>query len=248
MDKYSQNFEKNFNKISARLDEANLTAESIMANFLFPKEEQVWPAGTYGLLRPDTGCPEDLAFYEGDTGYFKFHTESSSLLPDNGHSKNTHLSRPIVSSYSVNTFITLRFCITNGVYNSGAWPDGRYCIHQKHSCPDGFNTGSVTVNTESWGNLDAYGGNTPSGSPSQMYFCCRINGNPTTPMVLPTRHPFYLYQYDGRCQQVKGMKVTEEYIQLDTEPGSGGNSYHPYLPANSAGDIVRLELCYYTKY
>ncbi|RUS79774.1 hypothetical protein EGW08_012458 [Elysia chlorotica] len=248
LDAYSQRSEQRFSEANDRLDKANLTVESMMSEFLFPKEEELWPAGTYALIKPESGCPADLAFYEGENGFFRLHTESSTMNPENGYSKNTHLSRPIQTSYSINTFMTFRFCAANGLYGSGAWPKGRYCIHKKGNCPVGFNSGYIHFLTERSGNLDAVGGNTPEQSTRRMYFCCMTTGDPTTPIELPTAHPFYLYQYDGRCQNVKGMRATEEYIQVHTEPGSSTSGYVPYLAYKTPGNIVRLELCYYTKY
>ena len=244
---YASSSEQHFQATNDRLDQANLTVESMMSDFLYLPAGEVWPAGNYALLKPESGCPADLAFYEGDTGYFRLHTESSTMLPDNGFSENSHLSQPVLTSYSVNTFMTFRFCVANGVYNSGVWPNGRYCIHKKGGCPGGFNSGYISFKTEAWGNLDSFGGNTPEGGPTRMHFCCMTTGDPTAAIVLPTAHPFYLYQYDGRCQKVKGMKAREEYVQVHTETGSSGTSYHPYLPTVSAGHLVRLELCYYTK-
>ncbi|KAK3775490.1 hypothetical protein RRG08_027245 [Elysia crispata] len=246
LDAHPVRSEQRFQAANGKIDKANLTVASVMSDFLFPKE--VWPAGTYALPKPESGCPADMAFYEGDTGYFTLHTESSSNLSENGHSKNSHLSRPILTSYSINNFLTLRFCVANGMYNSGAWPSGRYCIHKKGSCPGGLKIGYITFKTAALGNLDAAGGNKPENSPSTMYFCCMTSGCSTTPIFLPTAHPFYLYKHDGRCQKVKGMEVTEEYVQVHTEPGSAASSYHPYLPTDSSGRLVRLQLCYYTKY
>ncbi|GFO36953.1 Apextrin [Plakobranchus ocellatus] len=246
-DEYSARTETDLLDIKSKINGVNNAFQTLAKDILFPNEEDIWPAGTYGLLKPNTGCPVSLAFYGGSTGYFQIHTESSKKSNGNKYSHRSHLARPIETSYSINMFLTLRFCLANGIFNTGVWPDGRYCIHKKGNCPASFNYGYIQIDTEDSGNQDDLGGNTPDKSPTYLEFCCRTTGNPNSPIKLPTAYPFYLYQYDGRCQEVYGMNATEEFVQIDTEAGNKKSGSHPYI-IEQAGGLIRLELCYYTKF
>ncbi|KAK3760611.1 hypothetical protein RRG08_058609 [Elysia crispata] len=231
--------------IDDRLATSERARDSVMHRLLFP--EIPWPSGRYALLQPATGCPLDLRFYAGNTGYFTMHGESSQ-----GHSKTfanpeTHLAKPVVNTSGSDIFVTLRFCTSNTIANSIPWPKGEYCIHSvDNSCPTGFSRGSIAVDTEDTNNKDAKGGNHPYYAPSDLRFCCIKSGAYSSPMVLPTETPFYLYRYQSPCQVIAGMKVQLDYFEIGVESRSNAASGAcPYSIFKTKSR--RFELCYYSK-
>ncbi|GFS16119.1 apextrin [Elysia marginata] len=218
--------------------------------FLLRSNTVAWPAGEYALLQPNTGCPVDLAFYGGNSGYFRLHTESTEDFNNNTVHGQTHLSQPIMMKSGSKFFFFLRFCVVTKVFSDLPWPKGSYCIHTKGSrCPAGFSYGKIYLDTEDHLNADLYGGNVPFYPPSDLLFCCKADQDAQTPITLPTDSPFYLYRIGGRCQEVEGMDVTEEFMAIDTENFINQNSVSGSLPDSDLGadSIVRIELCYYSK-
>lgn len=209
-----------------------------------------WPGGKYALLKPDTGCPVDLAFYGGNSGYVRLHTESTEHENNNTVHNETHLSQPVIAQFGSKVFFYLRFCVVTKVFNNAPWPHGSYCIHPKDDqCPYGFSLGTIHLDTEDHQNADIYGGNAPFKRPAHLPFCCRNDNSFHVPITLPTESPFYLYRKGGECQQVEDMRVREEFMEIDTENFLNQNGVIGIVPDShlSPESIVRIELCYYSK-
>ena len=192
-----------------------------------------WPTGEYGLLQPRSGCPVDLAFYGGDTGYIRFKIEApeSSGFAVNTVHDQLNLAAPIVAKGSRGASFSLYFCVVSRVFSSAVWPEGSYCIHQRgQDCPDSFSSTTQHGLTGIESNKFAYGGTVPNLNPTQL--CCKESESPDVPIDLPTENPFYLYRHGNSCQQVKNMDVTPEDISLQP--------IEMHVP-------VTLQLCYYAK-
>ena len=186
-----------------------------------------WPTGQYGLLQPRSGCPVDLAFYGGDTGYIRFKVDPSSY--SYGH---LNLAGLIIDKSSKSAMFSLHLCAVTRVFNSSPWPSGSYCIHQKDgACPDTFHSTGLNVNSDLHSIKVTSGGPLPDIQPHQL--CCQSSGSPDEPIVLPTQSPFYLYRSGSSCQQVRGMDVTEE--TLTVQPSE---THVPFT----------LHLCYYVSH
>ncbi|GFR73315.1 apextrin-like protein 1 [Elysia marginata] len=206
-----------------------------------------WPAGHYALLKPKTGCPADLAFYGENRAYLKLHTESQSSRQSDDHS--SAFPSDTKSTVGSNRFFTLQFCEVIRQFNTASWPNGSFCIHklEDHSCPEGFNSGSVHFDTED--SSDKTEDNTNAAFGTYLYFCCQNSGPANTPIQLPIHSPFLLYRHGGACQAVQGMSITNEYLQINTEDDRNGDSIHDHYPDidQYGTSVIQFNLCYYTK-
>ena len=83
-----------------------------------------WPAGTYGLPEPASGCP-NFGEVSWKRGYTYHNTEDE--YPSNKRSQNYHFA----GNFSQHG-IQQRFCIKdNPQGRKENWPDGKYCIYKK---------------------------------------------------------------------------------------------------------------------
>ncbi|GFO36954.1 MACPF domain-containing protein 2 [Plakobranchus ocellatus] len=234
-------------EIADRFKMSEKTRESVIRSLLFPTSSVHWPGQRYALLQPVSGCPVDFSFYGGHTGYFKLHAVSSSDFNKSSNNSHPHIAGPLYTVSGENQFITLKFCVTNGAFNTGNWPNGNYCILKVGSSyPTGLSAGSIDIRTKSTNNQDNMGGNIPSGKPSQMQFCCKRSSDRSQLMVMPTEHPFYLYRLGGACQEIAGMDVQLEYFEIQTEGSNRASGTFPYHIPQSDGSL-RFEICYYSK-
>lgn len=174
-----------------------------------------WPMGTYSLPKPKNGCPAgDFTWYEG---WRMQDTETQS--PDNAWSINNHFAGKL----EVGAF-QLEYC-TKGEKSptdfDRHWPNGDYCIFKYGDCPADFAEGYVKWDDEDSVNRNDWQGLLPDGvydEDTLQRFCCRSDGLPTEPIILPTDRPFYLFQYKRDvCQKVANMKVSEEWLRFDDE-------------------------------
>lgn len=107
-----------------------------------------------------------------------------------------------------------------------------------------------------WDDQDALNGNEVSGEVPDgvydhntlIYYCCREDGDPTVPILLPTEDPFFLFRKNGQCQAVEGMTLIEEWFRWDGEDNfvdftkySDGSV--PFM--DSRDDDHKLYYCYY---
>lgn len=207
----------------------------------------IWPRGSYGLLQPSSGCPMQGGNIWQD-GWLRIHTESTDRNKDE-ISKNSHLAESAMTRITRQNFLSLHFCVKSDVNSTSPfWPSGSFCINKKGNCPSGFSQGSLKWDEEDDGEnmTKSFSGTLPDNEDnySVLYFCCRGDNNPNIPIFLPKGDPFYLYRYGGKCQQVHGMKVTEEFVHFDTENDKNSDARAGVYPDGTINDI-RLELCYY---
>ncbi|XP_059145207.1 uncharacterized protein LOC131932330 [Physella acuta] len=208
---------------------------------------QYWPEGTYALLMPQDGCPNNVGAI-WTTGFRKFHTESTDRNYDHVSTVN-HLRNPILERAGTNNFMYQHFCVSTTLSPGAAWPRGSYCINRKgDKCPSGFETGSVAWNEERTGSAAAVSGTLPDGTfavgSAKIFYCCRNDSSPYDTVYLPTARPFYLYRFGGNCQEVVGMKVTAEEMTFDTDSTNTDAYDNEYHPDGQINDI-QMQLCYY---
>ncbi|CAL1536125.1 unnamed protein product [Lymnaea stagnalis] len=210
---------------------------------------QYWPEGTYALLAPQSGCPFNVAA-EWTTGYKKFHTESD-LANHNNASWGAHFMAPFLAKNYSGNFLYQHFCVLTDSPGP-AWPQGSYCINRKGgNCTAGFHSGAIRYDEEDLNGAGRSAGDLPDGtystSMTTLHYCCRSDGLPETKVVLPKGRPFYLYRYNGTCQEVEGMTVEAEEMVVDTESSYNKDLYeNDYHPDGQINDVV-LQLCYYVK-
>lgn len=210
---------------------------------------QYWPGGTYALPMPDSNCPNNMGA-QWTTGYRKFHTESTDQNHDQ-ISPSSHLKMPALERVGTNNFVYQYFCVSSSPSSGADWPKGSYCINRVGSaCPGGFISGSITWQDEVTHSAANISGAFPDGiysaNTTTIIYCCRDDGEPSDPIYLPRARPFYLYRYNGTCQEVVGMQTSDEYITFDTDNSNQDeydNSFHPDGTINN----VRIELCYYSE-
>ena len=212
------------------------------------QSDRQWPAGEFALLMTNSddysGCPYTEVDQTWEEGWWKIHTESADENHDNitsGH----HLFQPVLEvSKSGKHFVYMRFCVRRLLETvDEPWPIGAYCINRYDStCPPGFEFGYGDVDEED----ENFEGSRHGYLPDIFYFCCRDDGSPDTPVALPTSHPFYLYRFGGKCQQVKHMQVTPERILLDTENEQNQDDYQNDAHPDGKLNDLEIELCYYS--
>ncbi|GFO38224.1 nicotinic acetylcholine receptor subunit type f, partial [Plakobranchus ocellatus] len=215
-------------------DDREMPFDILKPEFLSTSELQKWPTGHYGLLQPRSGCPVDLAFYGGDTGYLRFQVDTSRSGTKSNNYTQVHIAAPVWVNTHSKDYISLHFCVVTRVFNSKPWPNGSFCIHQSGEvCPQKFQIIEFNLNTETYANSEVkMGGVLPHIKPGRL--CCTSSGSPDEAIDLPTDNPFYLYRYGTfSCQQVRDMDVIPEVIVIE--------------PVHSRGDAVTLDLCYYVK-
>ena len=147
--------------------------------------------------------------------------------------------------------IEFYYCVKTFPGNAGyQWPRGTYCIAKKGNCPSGFRYGSIYWDDHNRRNRNKRWGTLPDGSygrNTEVHYCCRNDGRHNSPMALPTKNPFILYRYGGRCQRVRGMRTDELFIKWDDENvrnRDGCAGHHPDAPCKS-NQLLRF--CYYSR-
>ena len=114
----------------------------------------------------------------------------------------------------------------------------------------GFREGWIRWDDEDTKNDNMVSGVLPDGSyvkDTVLYFCCRSDGSAEKSIELPMREPFFLLKHSSRCQEVMGMRVTEEWLFWDCEDRDNKNSYFGEIPASFVAKDIRLYYCYYEK-
>lgn len=207
-----------------------------------------WPAGTYGLMKPTSGCPADNVHWS--EGYRKQDTEDIN-------SKN--MFSPNIQNYLSGEFhgndILTRFCMKTSLHSmSGSqydqqWPKGTYCVLKKGTCPVGFGSGYIYWDDEDLRNKNAKGGVLPDGTfdtNTKLYYCCRNDGSPTSKILLPSDRPFILIRYKSTCQAVNGMNVHEIFVQWDDEDLNNSDKVSGMHPMDDGGNKNhRIHFCFY---
>ena len=211
---------------------------------------EIWPSGTFTQPQP---------IINGRVGCFSPSRDGSVCqtnedVPNlNAVSSPLHLS--IVGSV-VGTrdfdFTCIRYCSYTSSSGSVQWPSGSYCIaRQGATCPSGFSDGSVYWDDQDHSNFNSVSGVAPSGEygcETLIYFCCRSDGPITTPIVLPTARPFYLWRQSAAgCQQVQNMNVTLEWVVTDDENDINENAISGTAPYVEGTKDYNISYCYYER-
>ncbi|XP_055901705.1 uncharacterized protein LOC106064172 [Biomphalaria glabrata] len=206
-----------------------------------------WPDGSYALLKPVSGCPRGDS-ENWSTGDKMIQSESTSDIHSLKNSEKSHLSRPLFKTVDQVNYVILRYCVktTSTLVNQVSWPSGSYCINKKLSCPLGFQEGKVYIDEEdSYGNKGLVKGTVPDDNSSSKHsFCCRNDSRPDTPISLPNKSPFYLNRKGGKCQQVVGMSVEEDFVLIDSENDMNDDEYSGSFNDVKINDVI-FYLCYY---
>ena len=204
-----------------------------------------WPDGKYGLPQPKSGCPNGPGFAFLN-GWRKHDTE------DDG---NVHVDIKKHLRGNLPSDITHYFCMktvpeadVHEHFRRPNWPRGSYCIYKKWRCPQGFNDGALFWDDEDTCNMNRHGGVLPDGTYDQntkIFYCCRNDSSHELPIFLPFTDPFYLIRFGGRCQEVFGMRVNDEWLQWDDENNlnvddAGGAHPDTIIPDH------RIHFCYYS--
>ncbi|GFO21129.1 Apextrin-like protein 2 [Plakobranchus ocellatus] len=208
---------------------------------------QLWPRGSYALPQPKSGCPSS-AMAAFVPGYRRHHTESNSRNKDQV-SEGNHLQPSVLERQSSQNYVYQRFCVKNDRLSPGpVWPAGTYCINKMEECPLFFEEGSIKWTDQGKGGESTTSGAVPNGqyteASTRLFYCCRKDAAVDEPADLPRAQPFYLYRFGGKCQQVNGMSVTEEFIRFDTVNVNNSDEAVDPHPDGEINDVV-LHLCYY---
>ena len=199
-----------------------------------------WPGGKFAFPEPAQGCP--VGFVHG----CRYH-DTEDFNNDNQF-KNANLLR---GSFDSN--IDMCYCVRRDDISSlFDWLPGRYCIARRGgSCPPGgrFRSGSIYWDDEDLSNNNRVSGVLPDGEygrNTNMFYCCRGDGDVNQEILLPTTNPFVLYQYNSRgCQKVAGMTATEIYIRYDNEDIHNTDSCDDGPLNDSCGGNHRIYMCLY---
>ncbi len=203
-----------------------------------------WPVGGYGLVQVNgTGCP---------AGHWltskRFHGTAW---------RNTKSSPNHMALTESDDGMEWEFC-THDFSSGPSWPSGSFCVFSYHECPTGFNRGKVywddlyrsTTRNHStqWESVPGALPDGTFGVDTSFYFCCRSDGSADTVMDLPVNKPFILFRYGGRCQQVRGMTVSEEWFKWAGDP-QDNISYRTdaYPDGNLDRNYIELQMCYYSQ-
>ncbi|XP_067028762.1 uncharacterized protein [Acropora muricata] len=213
----------------------------VLISFVDPTK---WPAGTYGIPKPVSGCPSADGF-QWRTGWRSqdaYYDESN-----NNKSVSFHLDA-VVDKKKVKR----SFCLKTSTWmdqNRTAWPLGQYCIYKKGDCPEDLNYGFVHWDDDIFENENSKNGTLPDGmydANTEIDFCCRSDGNKNNPVVLPTKEPFYLLAYKfPRCQMVKWAVSCLEWIYYDTEHWYNYDDRGGAYPYNAAQQHPTIYYCHY---
>ena len=76
-----------------------------------------------------------------------------------------------------------------------------------------------------------------------IYYCCRDDGSTEEPIYLPNTEPFYLMRNGDNCQQVEGMTVTTESMEIDSEKKN--SKYRGSVPSLTGRNSYTVYYCYY---
>ena len=118
------------------------------------------------------------------------------------------------------------------------------------SCPRGFRYGSIYWDDDDCRNSNKIWGILPDGSYGRdtfVQYCCRNDDRYHQPIALPTRKPFILYRYGGRCQRVRGMRMSELYIKWDDENRHNDDNCRGFHPDARCHKNQCLHFCYYRR-
>ena len=206
-----------------------------------------WPDSKYTLLKPRTGCPNKCGVDFQDNGFIFFNTEEQDNR--NSASPDLHISGS-VSDFA----IRIEFCRKDSETSNGStWSPGCYCVFSRE-CTAPFQEGMSTWYTETTAPSNVWGGNLPDGTFRNhriiIRYCCRCDGDPNVPIILPREQEFYLmthFKARNSCQLVEGMDVRPEYIQWHTDNSENNNTFTNPVPTGvSNTPYPFIVFCYYS--
>ena len=113
-------------------------------------------------------------------------------------------------------------------------------------------SGFIKWDDEDSNNRNLFSGQLPDGSygkDTKIEYCCRVDGNATNPINLPTDSPFVLLKANTHlCQKVNGMQVRSEFFRWDTEDNNPtSNKTGPVNAELNERKDVKVYYCYYYK-
>ncbi|KAJ7370799.1 hypothetical protein OS493_029789 [Desmophyllum pertusum] len=208
-------------------------------------ESICWPAGSYGIPKPASGCP----WADG----FKWEEGWRSQDTDDTYSSNDKSSEFHLDAIIDQKKVERSFCIktfTADGNNRPDWPPGQYCIYKSGPlCPAGLESGYVFWDDDNYGNLNKKGGTLPSGEygrNTRIEFCCKRNGDKNDPILLPSKSPFFLLAYASvKCQMVKWAVASVEWIYYDTEGALNSDGRGGAYPHDAGRKHPTIYYCYY---
>ena len=206
-----------------------------------------WPRGTYSFPKTTSGCPANFS--------------SGCRTQDNEDQNNQNMFSENIEwalegeFHNSNENIQTCYCSKNETGDSiFTWMPGRYCINRKNgSCPADFETGYIEWDDEDTNNVNTYWGELPDGDypkgRTQIYYCCRDDGNTQDEMLLPNTQPFILYPYkEDICQEVHGMEHEQHFVYTDDEDSNNQGKCvqeTPFVPNECTAPDIKLTYCYY---
>nr|XP_006817987.1 PREDICTED: uncharacterized protein LOC100374173 [Saccoglossus kowalevskii] len=207
-----------------------------------------WPEGSYGLPLAVSGCPVGAGFEWARGSRFQ-DTENDGA---NSWSTPYRLEGPVYTNDMQQNFCTK----TTGLVSQydWSWSKGQYCIYKYGGCPQNFLPSYVYWDDEDdFPQLNSIDGTLPDGTydrNTQIMFCCRNDGDATTPMYLPFDVPFFLIKSTPVCQQVGYMVADEEWFRWDTQDTLNeddvGGIVPPYNTRRDGETEHQLHYCYYS--
>ena len=195
----------------------------------------------------ESGCPPGFA------------TGSVSQDNENFLNRNKFVPKNITEYLSgeFGSDIQLDYCTrVDSMTSDPAWPPGQYCVAKKFQCPAGFSVGELFWDDENLSVFNRVQNTVPDGTydhNTRINYCCRSDGNFSTPIALPTSNDFVLYPHGSRnCQQVEGMTSKSLRIRFDDEDFNNRNrcsGQHPHDEGCGAGQNNHdLYLCHYKRF
>lgn len=218
----------------------------VFASTLRLSESVWWPAGSYGIPKPVSGCPRTTGF-QWKKGWRSQDTNGASS--NNSRSPDFHLDAEVDE-----TKVQRSFCIKTSIiddHNRPKWPQGQYCIYKRGPCPANFEKGYVYWDDDdSKQNKNKHNGTLPDGTYNEntrIDFCCKSDGEKDTSILLPSESPFFLLAYNsGKCQMVKWAIASVEWIYYDTQNKNNHDGRHGEFPYDAGKKHPKMYYCYYT--
>ncbi|GFR76647.1 apextrin-like protein 2 [Elysia marginata] len=183
-----------------------------------------WPDGKYAIPAHIAGCPLDVTFFGG---------------------RHMYLATPINSTTKLHYLLCES---SREVGSKRPWPEGSYCVNKVAGldCPHGLQKGMIDLSAAD-ADIHIFQGVSSS---SQLWFCCKKSVPASVPIVLPTHSPFILYRVAGRCQEVQGMTVKDNFLKppIETSPGTSSIPGAGVIPdAQFYNSLIWLHICVYTE-
>ncbi|XP_065938424.1 uncharacterized protein [Magallana gigas] len=228
-------------------------------------EKSLWPDGTYALPTSMFGCPETEA--KGwSTSYVNLTLPESSKQQE-WNMKNPELKTDVIEPNILGPYyyraLQMNFCVKTPTYfenresnrTSAEWPRGQYCIYSfNNTCPLDFINGTLTIKGYQFTEQDIGGqipGEMRQNQTLLLQFCCREDGNYSSPIQLPKEFPFIIFQSQSAnsCQEIESMTSQRDFFYMTNENEDW--EYEGALPmfdTTTLTNSVGVPYCYYVPY